>query len=190
MRLFAGLALDDAARAAASAALERLRGTGFSARYQDAANLHVTLAFLGNVEPQDAAAAALALSGAAAESSPFELVFDRLGAFPYERKPRVVFIGARRQGAPFRRLAQNVRGRLARLGHRFEGDAIAHLTIARVRDSRRPLPLVEILPVVVDVRALTLFESHYDARKNASRYDAFSCVALTGSPQRDLSADE
>lgn len=178
-RLFAGIALDDAARTACAATADRLRQTGFAARYEDSAKLHVTLAFLGNVEAQRACATALALREAAG-SAPFDLIFDRLGAFPHERKPRVVFIGARDRGAAFRTLARAVRDAFARLGYAFDDDAVAHVTVARVKDPRRSLPLVEVAPIVIEVRALTLFESHFDKAKNTSRYDVFSSVALSG----------
>lgn len=181
-RLFAGIALDDAARAAGANVAERLRQTGFTARYEEAAKLHVTLAFLGNVPAGRAGEAALALRDVAASSRPFEIVFDRIAAFPHERNPRVVFVGARDQGAPFRALAGALRERLARLGYAFGDDAIAHVTIARVKDPRRPLPSIEFDPIALAVRALALFESHFDKEKNTSRYDVFSSAELTGPP--------
>lgn len=180
-RLFAGIALGDAQRVRAAMAAQRLLQAGFAARYEPEEKLHVTLAFLGNVDAARADDAALALRRAAQTCAPFEIVFDRFGAFPHERRPRVVFIGAREQGKSFRDLARALREDYARLGYAFGDDAVAHVTIARVKDPIRPLPPVEFPPIAVSVRAVTLFESVFDKAKNTSRYDVFSFVPLTSS---------
>ena len=99
-RLFVGVQLDDASRAASAGVSEGLQRTGFAAKYEPAEKLHVTLAFLGNVGPSQYEAVAEALDRVANENAPFALTLDRIGAFPHEHKPRVIYIGAREQGAP------------------------------------------------------------------------------------------
>lgn len=118
-RLFAGIDLDDAAASACAAVSERLRQTGFDARYEPPDKLHVTLAFLGNVVESRYEAVASALPAAAAGAASFVVSLDKLGAFPHERKPRVVYIGAREQGAAYRALAASVRAAYAAIGSRY-----------------------------------------------------------------------
>ena len=112
-------------------------------------------------------------------SAPFGLTLDRIGAFPHERKPRVVYVGTREQGAPFRKLAQSVRGSYVALGFQFDEDPVAHVTIARVKDPRAPLRSAEFAPITFEVGALSLFESLFDPKVNTSRYEVARVAALS-----------
>jgi 2'-5' RNA ligase len=177
-KLFVGIDLDENARTRCAAVSQALLDTGFDARYESPEKLHVTLAFLGYVEPVLCEEIFSELSAAGAAAKRFALTLDRLGAFPHERRPRVVYVGAREQGAPFRELSQSVRGAYARLDFEFKDDAIAHVTIARVKESKRPLPLLEFPPVRIEVEALTLFESLPDPSRKTSRYEVKVVVPL------------
>ncbi|MGA8097091.1 MAG: RNA 2',3'-cyclic phosphodiesterase [Candidatus Cybelea sp.] len=177
-KLFIGIDLDEDARARCTAVSQALRDTGFDARYESPEKLHVTLAFLGYVEPTLCEEVFSELGAACAATKPFPLTLDKLGAFPHERRPRVVYVGARQQGAPFRELAQSVRAAYARLDFEFKEDAVAHVTIARVKESKRPLPLLEFPPIRLEVEALTLFESLPDPSRKTSRYEVKLAVGL------------
>jgi 2'-5' RNA ligase len=179
-KLFAGIALDARARAACAAVAEDLRKTGLAAKYEAPEKLHATLAFLGFVEPSRVEEIRAALASCAQRSTPFDVTLDKLGAFPHERRPRVVYVGAREQGAPFRTLAGNVRESYAALGFEFHDDAVAHVTIARVKESKRPLPLVEFEPIALEIRELVLFESLPDPANKTSRYEIIASAALGG----------
>ncbi|MGC9991354.1 MAG: RNA 2',3'-cyclic phosphodiesterase [Candidatus Cybelea sp.] len=177
-RLFVGIQLDDPSRAACTRVSEGLQRTGFAAKYEPAGKFHVTLAFLGNVAANRCDAIAAALEEVAAQAAPFALTLDKIGAFPHERRPRVVYIGAREQGAPFRALAQSVRGSYAALGFEFDDDSVAHVTIARVKDPRAPLRSIEFAPIGFQVGSLSLFESVFDPKANTSRYEVTRVAAL------------
>jgi RNA 2',3'-cyclic 3'-phosphodiesterase len=181
-RLFVGIALDDATRAACEAAIDALALTGFAAKREDRGKLHVTLAFLGNVEDSRFEEIAAAMRRAARCSAPLTVTFDKLGAFPHERRPRVVYVGAREQGPAFRALAASLRCEYAGLGFTFKDDAVAHVTIARVRDPRRPLPLIEVAATRLQITALTLFESIFDKVTNTSRYAVSATASLAVEP--------
>ena len=184
-RLFVGIELDRTARAGCVAAAEQLRASGFAARYEESGKLHVTLAFLGNVAASEYDTIASALAGATTLGAPFVLTLDKLGGFPHERKPRVVYIGAREQGQAFRSLAQSVRGAYLALGFAFREDAVAHVTIARVKASTRALPPIEFAPIPLCVASISLFESIFDKAKNTSRYEIVNVEKLRDA----LSAD-
>lgn len=181
-RLFAGIALDDAARSACAGAAERLARTGFAAKFEDASKMHVTLAFLGNVGASRVDDAVNALR-ACAQRAPFAVRLDKVGAFPHERKPRVVYVGAREQGAPYRALADAAKNAYGELGFAFKDDSVVHVTIARVKDPRRPLPLVEFEPAELRVEQLTLFESIFDKERNTSRYEIRATAPLAHMPK-------
>ena len=172
-RYFVGIDLDDAARNACASVAERLRETGFSAGFESADKLHVTLAFLGNVAEERFDELRSALERAASALSPFDLTLDRIGAFPHERSPHVVYIGARQQGAGFRNAATVVRSEYANLGFAFEDDAVAHVTIARVKGSAHvgPAPAIEVGPIPIPIVELVLFESIFDPSRRSTRYE-------------------
>ncbi|HKE36152.1 MAG TPA: RNA 2',3'-cyclic phosphodiesterase [Candidatus Baltobacteraceae bacterium] len=180
MRLFAGVALDEATRATCGTVIGELQRGGFAAKFEGLDKLHVTLAFLGNVDSERHDEIVRVLEETAAATDPFDLTFDKVGAFPHERKPRIVYVGARDQGRDFRLLCARMRGAYGELGFGFKDDAVAHVTVARVKEPGRPLPLVEVAPVTMRVSRLTLFESLHDKEKNTSRYIASATSDLRG----------
>ncbi len=178
MRLFAGTELDTTTREACVQAQERLRAAAFDARYEPSEKLHVTLAFLGRVDQTQLADVENILDEVAKEYRGFELTLDKLGAFPHERRPRIIFVGSRAQGAEFRNLATLLRARYEDLGFTFDDDVVAHVTIARVKGgSSRPLPLLDIAPMQLRIVELALFESLPGA--GTTRYVVRHTASLT-----------
>jgi len=160
MRLFAGIELDAATRAACVGAQDKLRSADFDARFEAAEKLHVTLAFLGKVEEPQRKDVEDVLHSVARVHTAFTLTLDKLGAFPNERRPRIVYVGSRDAGPAYRTIAVNLRAALAALGFSFEADAVAHVTVARIKGgSRRPLPMFDLAPASLPVSELVLFES-------------------------------
>jgi 2'-5' RNA ligase len=177
-RLFVGIDLDETARSRCAAVAEELRKTGLTAKFEAPEKLHVTLAFLGFVEPVRFDEIVAKLNATASRTKPFSVSLDKLGAFPHERKPRIVYIGAREQGAEFRRLAARVRSEYVALGFEFHDDAVAHVTIARVKEAKRPLPLVEFPPIAFAICEVALFESLPDPARKTSRYEVLARATL------------
>ena len=160
MRLFAGIELDSPTRERCADVQRRLRLAAFDASYDALENLHVTLAFLGNVRDERFHEIEGMLGRVARETAAFDLLWDRVGSFPNERRPRIVFVGSRNQGTAFRTVAGRLRSGYEQLGFTFKEDAVAHVTVARVKGgSSKPLPMIELPPHVMPVRALALFES-------------------------------
>lgn len=158
-KLFAGIDLDSRARRECAQIAARLEAQGVRARFEPAEKLHVTLAFLGWVDADRLEPIVQTLQKMASACKPFTLQFDKIGAFPHERKPRVIWIGAHDQGEDFRELARSMRTQYADLGFSFEKDVIAHVTIARVKEGNAHLPMLDVKPIRLSVKELTLFES-------------------------------
>ena len=131
------------------------------ARFVDHTNYHLTIAFLGNIAHGQIEPIASAIDTVGAGHTPFDLTFDRIGAFPNERRPRVVYVGSRGSSPKYRALADDVRATVTALGFALEeNDAIPHVTIARIaRSNRQPLPMLDIRSFDMSVGELTLFES-------------------------------
>jgi len=72
---------------------DRLDSPRYDVRWVRPGNLHLTLRFLGDMSDQDLETASRAASRAAAQGSPFSLVFRGLGAFPSPGSARIVWVG-------------------------------------------------------------------------------------------------
>ena len=158
-KLFVGLDLDQRVRARCSEVAVRLESQGLHARFEAPEKLHITLAFLGWVDAEQVEPIRNVMRAVAATSPRFTLTLDKLGAFPHERNPHIVWIGTREQGQAFLNLAQTMRAGYSDIGFHFDKDAVAHVTIARIKEQRVHLPLLEVKPMRLSVNELTLFES-------------------------------
>lgn len=158
-KLFAAIDLDQRVRSRCAEVAIRLERQGLRARFEAPEKLHITLAFLGWVQPDQVESIRAVLRAVAAKTPPFRIMLDKLGAFPNERNPHIVWIGAREQGNTFRDLARTLRAAYTGIGFSFDKDAVAHVTIARIKEQRTHLPLLDIKPMQLEVRELTLFDS-------------------------------
>jgi len=132
-RLFVSVDLDGLAGdvAAAQAPLEGLDGLSLT----DPAQAHVTLKFLGDVEPDRITALRSALEAAVAESgvTVFEAEFGGLGVFPSLEYITVVWLGVGRGGDALTTLHRAIESRTTAMGFEAEDHAFTpHVTIARM----------------------------------------------------------
>jgi RNA 2',3'-cyclic 3'-phosphodiesterase len=132
VRAFFGLPLPETHRAALESYLAACASLAPQFRWTPAANLHLTLRFLGQVEL--ALADGIADRVAASKPPAFELRLGELGAFKRGRLARVVWLGldagAREAGV----LAELVEAECVQAGLEPERRRFnAHLTLARAR---------------------------------------------------------
>ena len=143
VRLFAGVELDDRVREAAAGIAESLKrqlGNRVEARWISAANLHITLWFIGEVDDRRGEEM-LAGLGSPFEEAAFDIEIEGLGAFPPSGAPRVIWLGVGAGGENLRRLHSELAARLRPFGFEPERRPYsAHLTIARVKDVSRAIP--------------------------------------------------
>jgi 2'-5' RNA ligase len=178
VRLFIGIELDDAVTATAADAARELKARlasvapGFTARWIDRANLHITLWFIGEVVDNRAAAIADALQSPF-DVAPFHLDLRGAGAFPPSGAPRVLWIGTTTGTEPMRELYRRIEKRLVPLGFPAERRPYTpHLTIARVKDPGRVTgrvirQAIAAVPAACGesaVNAVTLFRSRVSPR--------------------------
>ena len=142
MRLFIGVELDEAVRAACAEAAARLRrrltklGADVTARWVECENLHVTVWFIGEVNDERADAIASVLQPRFTTAA-FDLVARGCGAFPTSGRPRVFWIGVKDDGS-MGQLYQEVKARLVPLAFQAEARPYSpHVTVARVKDAGR-----------------------------------------------------
>lgn len=97
------------------------------------ASIHLTLKFLGEVDPSKIDAIGEELKKAAEGIGPFTVSVEGVGGFPNLKTPRVIWVGIR-EGPELSKLHGNIDERLSLLG--FEKDDRPfqpHLTLCRIR---------------------------------------------------------
>ncbi len=144
-RCFVAVRLTEPARSAVVEYVERLRATVAGVAWIRVENLHLTLQFLGAVEPSRVASLTERLRDALGDYGAFTLRVAGVGAFPNVAHPQVLWVGTTsdRVGG----LAERVQGASEAEGFARERRAFhPHVTVGRVRTrSRRDAPDVTFL---------------------------------------------
>lgn len=122
-------------------------------------NFHVTVRFLGEIDPMMTIDLERSCAAVTQGTMPFELAIDRVSAFPNEARPRVLWAGGK---APphFCNFVSSLDCRLAQLGFPSgRPETVAHITLARIKG--RPDPVItQTLRTLADRPAWTLRAEH------------------------------
>ena len=136
MRLFFAILLPDEVREVLSGiqAAAREASGREGVRWEDPGKFHITIRFLGEVAVERLDAVKLAGREAASLCPPFELVLGGIGAFPQERRPQVLWIGAQKGVPEYVRLDEYLYRALIARGFDIASRwGTPHVTIARVK---------------------------------------------------------
>jgi 2'-5' RNA ligase len=110
-------------------------GAGVRVAWVPAANLHLTLQFLGSIDEELIEGIAGRMKQRLVRHAPFELRARGLGVFPSHEKPRVLWVGAD-GGQPLLALQRDVESTLVELGlPKEERKFHPHLTVGRVKEA-------------------------------------------------------
>jgi len=183
IRAFFAIDLDEPCRAAAGDLLAALRASpgGEGVRWVRPEALHVTLRFLGDIEPEQVGPLARAVGAEAAGREPFTLVLGAARPFPSPRRPRVVALEVGPE-AELAGLAAAVERGTAACGLAPEPRPFrGHLTLGRVKQGRGPATGGLRVPdgTACPVEEVVLFRSEL-ARSGAS-YTPLERMGLGGS---------
>lgn len=133
-RTFLALELPETIKAVLRRRIERLAHALPEVRFVDVAGLHLTLAFLGELDNAHLAAATEAAEEAASAHAPITLRLARLGTFGSARSPRVIWVGLAGEVAQLGALQSTLADALAARGFPREARPFApHLTLARIK---------------------------------------------------------
>ncbi|MBN2054619.1 RNA 2',3'-cyclic phosphodiesterase [bacterium] len=136
-RLFIAVPVPDAAKRIAAAAFQPPPQVKAAIRLVQPGNMHLTLAFIGDLQVARIPDLTAELDKVPAQP-PITLRLDCLGAFPTPRRARIVWAGPTAPPAALMTLQGKVSYALVKAGIRFDRKPFhPHLTIGRVRDSRR-----------------------------------------------------
>jgi 2'-5' RNA ligase len=167
MRAFIAIELPSGVKTELTAWQQELKGAGLNARWVKAENIHLTLKFLGEIDPGAVAAVRTAMTSAAETHGPFALSASGIGVFPSVRKARVLWAGLSDGVAELIDLQKDLDAALATCGFEREKRLFrGHLTMARFRQSVHPAKLETALAKAGSahfgqwtVKELVLFQS-------------------------------
>jgi 2'-5' RNA ligase len=177
-RLFVAVDVPEEIRWAVASAVGPLRDEFPSGRWVPIENQHVTLKFLGATRPGLMDRVTEAVEGVALAAAPFSMRVDGLGAFPNERRARVLWAGLDDPDGRLIELAGALDGALRRDFPPEQRAFTPHLTVARFEPQVRLGELAALTTDPFEVDRLTLFRSHL--RRPAPVYEALAMFLLGG----------
>jgi len=172
MRVFVAVDIGDAVRREVTRVVSSLTGkleavkTPPKVVWVKASALHVTVKFLGEVEPLEVERLKELLAPPI-PIAPFELVWRGIGTFPSAKNPRALWLGVTNGAAPLAEVEAEVSRRLAGESavELDERAFLPHLTLGRVKmagagvDWPKILKSVEVKHVTSVVDRVTLYRS-------------------------------
>lgn len=139
LRVFCAVELPAEVREAAAAHVARLRRDFPDARagWVRPEGLHVTLKFIGEIEPERLQSLTRAASAAAWKFPPFELSIEGAGTFPPRGAARVLWLGIGDASGQLASLHSRLEKACLAAGFPFEAKRFnPHLTLARLRQPK------------------------------------------------------
>lgn len=185
MRTFIAIELTKEIKDALGELESQLKSSGADVKWVKPENIHITLKFLGEIEPGKAEEIKPVLVDVAASNISFKMRLSILGAFPKIDYPRVIWVGIDEGKDALVKIAKDLEDRLAKMGFSDEQRAFAaHITIGRLRSSTNRHRLVELMQKYLDplnmecpVDKLTLYKSTLSL--SGPIYEAISEVHLS-----------
>jgi 2'-5' RNA ligase len=145
-RTFIALDMHTSVQRALGQTIERFAQSLPNLRWVDAAGIHLTLAFLGEIDDDRLALAMEATRAATHDFPAFEYRLTTPGIFGTPQQPRVIWMGiedrplAQLHGSPLQRLHHTLNRELERRGFETEKRPFSpHLTLARVKYPLTPI---------------------------------------------------
>lgn len=170
MRLFIAVGFPVEIRRSIEALAVELERHGVPARWVPYTDMHLTLKFLGEVPAARLNDVTAAMEEVARVTGPMQLRFERVGAFPSPRRPRVIWIGLE-SGPRIRLLHDALDRRMTEFGIPRENRSFRpHVTLGRANRNAGPGEFVEFerhargmfLEAEVEVREIDLMQSRLE----------------------------
>lgn len=166
MRLFIALPLEAEVERKLGNIINDLRGQDGKIKWVNAKNIHLTLKFLGDTNPNEVDSIKTELQRLAKPYSKFTGNIIKLGAFPNLNRPRVIWAGMDSVPEKMISLAKEIDQAMHTLGWDLEARPFKpHFTLGRVKDSRGLEQLTDYMkqyrfePIPFCFDKLVLFQS-------------------------------
>jgi 2'-5' RNA ligase len=187
-RIFLAVPLPEPVISFADTIIIDLRRENWPVRWIQPGNAHITLHFLGNIDPAQTELLRIALRAPIAEHAGFDLRTANLGVFPNVKRPRVLWLGLYGPAHRLQTLHDDVGNVLESLEFETEEREFhPHITIGRMQNDRQSMRTVperirarfeslqrneqvtDKKPLPIPVREVHLMRSHVSA--SGARYE-------------------
>ena len=127
-------------------------------------NIHLTLSFLGNISDKDIPNIVQSLENCIT-SKYFKIKIESTGVFPSANFPKILWIGIGKGADDLTSLQQDIEISVRKFKGIYRREKfMPHITIARIRRSRRKIDVLPFLntvysPTELDVNSICLYES-------------------------------
>lgn len=167
IRAFIAIELPDPIKKQLNSVQKAMKTHHIKARYAATSNLHMTLKFLGNIEPAQLPVLKQIIARCTENIAPFSLLVGDIGAFPNLKSPKVIWTGIRDDSGVLEILQKKIDQEIATLGIAKEKKKFhPHLTLARIKKKKNYKEKLEQIVVITrqsehwfQVEALTCFQS-------------------------------
>ncbi len=158
MRTFIAVPLPEECKSLLGQLQDKLKPYGADVRWVAVTSIHLTLKFLGEIDPELIPKLMDALRTASAGQTCFQLSLRGLGGFPNLSSPRVVWCGLGGDSGKLSRLQAKVESACEGLGFKPENRPFSpHLTLGRVQGKRNLQRLLDYIKIAPD------FEQAFEA---------------------------
>lgn len=172
MRVFIAITLPGEAKQLLGQIQSRLKSKGIKASWPKKESFHLTVKFLGEVDPDSIQPLKEAMAEVASDFSGFDLWVGGLGFFPSVKKARVLWAGVGHDTDILENLERRLDARLQYLGIKMEKKRFfPHITLARVKKHISPGLLISLMQDCDKIRsrpfrikAIDLFYSELSPR--------------------------
>jgi 2'-5' RNA ligase len=185
MRTFIAIPLTRECQSMLGRLQDSLRSFSADVRWVAIPSIHLTLKFLGDLDPAVIPALTESLELATRPEGAIKLRIHGLGCFPNHRNPRVIWCGVGGETEDLGRLYRAVEGACASIGFAPEDRPFhPHLTLGRVNGKRNLQPLLDCIKIGSDLEC-GLTAGHYNVYKSTLRpqgaeYTVLKTIVLGG----------
>jgi RNA 2',3'-cyclic 3'-phosphodiesterase len=152
IRAFIAIDLPAVLRARLDSIIDNLKSVSPGAvRWVPSKNIHLTLKFLGDISPANLQVLSKIIAAETQNCPPFDMEVGGVGAFPNDRRPRVVWVGVKAPSA-LENLQRSIEAETRRLGYTPEERPFSpHLTIGRVTHNAKPQDIRQLSETLVNL---------------------------------------
>ncbi|MGD9899595.1 MAG: RNA 2',3'-cyclic phosphodiesterase [Calditrichaceae bacterium] len=147
IRSFIAIELPSGLKSLIDVYLKELKRIAPNVNWVRSESMHLTLKFLGNLQPDNVNQVVLNLFETEKLFSPFNMKITNFGSFPNRKTPRIIWLGL--TGVPQESLLslhQGIDNRMSLIGFEKEQRAFSpHLTLGRIKEKIDPVAIWEYL---------------------------------------------
>jgi len=137
LRLFLAIDIPSEIREELTKIQNHFKSLSLSASWVRPDNIHLTLKFLGNTEPEKIPQIVETMNTCVGSIAPFSLSLTEVGGFPNLNQPRVLWVGLADSQGFLVSAQKNIDQNLSRLGYDADNKPFfPHLTLARIKSPK------------------------------------------------------